>query len=114
MPRIEHLAPNDPTVAPHQPTYRPLTETIERHMGGKANPEERLVPVADLQIAPEFRAPEAHVQLMVGDYRAARRYRQEMVTRLPVMERRDGTLWAYDDYATVEAMRRVDPTATIT
>ena len=85
-----------------------------RHMGGKTNPGERVVPVADLRIAPEFRAPEEHVQLMVGDYRAARRYRRELVAQLPVMERRDGTLWAYDDGATVEAMGRVDPAAIIT
>jgi len=81
MPRIDHRGANDLTVDPNQPTYHPLTDALVRHMGGKTTPEERVVPVADLQIAPEFRAPEEHVQLMVGDYRSARRLRRASLGR---------------------------------
>jgi len=113
MPRIDHMDPNDLTVDPNRPTYQPLTDALVLHMRGGANPERRVVPVADLQIALEFRVPEEYVQIVVGDYRSARLLRQEMMTRIPVMERQDGTLWVYDNCVTVQAMWRVDPAATI-
>lgn len=95
------------------PTYRPLVRSLTRYYKGEEQPEQREIAVADLQIEPSFRSPEEHVAIMVRDFKAAALMRQEMMSRIPVMQRSDGSLWVYDDCATVEAAKRVAPNSTM-
>ena len=42
-----------------------------------------------------------------------RRSREEMLSTIPVLERSDGSLWAYDDAAFVSMCHRFAPAATL-
>lgn len=42
-----------------------------------------------------------------------RRSREEMMTAIPVLQRVDGSLWAYDDAGTIALYRVFAPTATV-
>jgi len=43
-----------------------------------------------------------------------RRNREEMLETIPVLERADGSVWAYDDAAYVAAFQALAPNANIT
>jgi len=99
-PRVERLDPA--TLRSDRPIYRPLVDALTR--GDR--PEERLIVASDLRIAPKFRGREEDIEAGVRHLDTLRLLRQEFLQRVLVMERRDGSLWIYDDCAYVAAVQR--------
>lgn len=93
------------------PFYQPLLDALE----GDETPEHRLVPVLDLQIAAAFQPPEEVTELIAANLDGLGRLTEEFMTpaSVLVMERRDGSLWVYDDCPYVAAMQPVHPNAVV-
>jgi hypothetical protein len=107
VPRLTEIKLSD--LRSDRPIYQPLMDALTR---GEV-PEERLIAVADLRVSPKFRSPEEHVQIVLQEFTATKLVSQEFLRRVLVMERRDGSLWVYDDCAYVAAAQRVDPALAI-
>ncbi len=91
----------------HGPIYRPLVDALVSGV----EPERRAIPAAELRINPKFRAPAAAIAAAVKHIKTHQLLDQEFMTEVLVMQRRDGSLWVYDDTLRVAAMQQVDPTA---
>ncbi len=91
----------------HGPIYPPLVDMLASDFV----PERRAIPAAELHINARFRPPAAAVVAMVKHIKAHRLLEEEFMTVVLVMQRRNGTLWVYDDTLRVAAMQQVDPTA---
>jgi hypothetical protein len=100
--KFVNVNPDD--LIPTMPTYEPLVNALLND-----TPEERVIPVALLQIEPAFRAPDWILGLFLKQFAQFQLEHEEFLYKVLVMERRDGTLWVYDDQAYVEAAQRVRP-----
>jgi hypothetical protein len=104
MPYVRFVKVDQDKLIPTMPIYQPLVDALLSQ-----TPEERVIPVGELQIEPEFRAPEWILKLFLERFAQFQLEKEEFLSKVVVMERSDGSLWVYDDQAFVEAAWRVRP-----
>jgi hypothetical protein len=104
VPNMKFVNVNLDDLVPTMPTYEPLIHALMND-----TPKERVIPVANLQIEPAFRAPEWILGLFLKQFAQFHLEHEEFLHKVLVMERSDGSLWVYDDQAYVEAAQRVRP-----
>jgi hypothetical protein len=108
MPNMKFVNVDPDDLIPTMPTYEPLVHALTNE-----SPEERVIPVSLLQIEPAFRAPDWILNLFLKQFAQFHLEKEEFLYKVLVMERRDGTLWVYDDQAYVEAAQRVRPSLSL-
>jgi len=93
--------------------YEPFLQAYMAWMEGKTTAEERTVVARDVGIPEGFEAPPEHVDIMLQAFVELRRTREEMMQAIPVLERADGSVWAYDDTAIMAAYHVLAPEANV-
>jgi len=93
--------------------YEPFTTALVATMTGEVVPEERTVTAREVRIPEGFEAPPEHVDAMLAAFVELRRTREEMMEPIAVLERADGSLWAYDDAALMAAYHVLAPDARV-
>ncbi len=103
MEQIEALE-RDGKFVRRQTLYMPLVEALVAYEDGRISAEDRMVPVSHLRIDPGFAVPENIVtKIFVPRFK-------QLKHRVLVMRRTDGSMWVYDDCATVQAAQMIDST----
>lgn len=93
--------------------YEPFVQALMAHITNPAQTRRRSVPVQNVGIPAGFEAPAEHIAMMRPAFQEMRRTREETMQPIPVLERADGSLWAYDDAATIALYRELAPDATV-
>ena len=93
--------------------YEPFTTALVACTTGEVVPEERTVTAREVGIPEGYEAPPEHVDIMLGAFGELRRTREEMMDPIAVLERGDGSLWAYDDAALMATYHVLAPDARV-
>lgn len=91
--------------------YEPFMEAYLAYLSGETIAEERTVAAREVSIPEGYEAPAEHVDLMLESFTWRRRTREEAMEAIAVLERADGSLWAYDDAALIAAYHLMAPNA---
>lgn len=111
----EEMVPADQLrVDPNFKHYEPFMDAFMKHMEDPAAAERRSVPAKTVGL-PAGREPnQADVDGFcpgIDAFNELRRSREEMMYEIPVLERHDGSLWAYDDPVLMNLYHRYAPDA---
>lgn len=115
MPRRfrEENVPIDKLRVDESRIYEPFMDAYTAYLTGKTTPTERTVAARDVGIPEGFEAPSEHVDIMLKSFVDLRRHREEMMQAIAVLERADGSVWAYDDTAIMAAYHVLAPDARV-
>jgi len=94
--------------------YQPFLDACLSNMQDLSSAEICNLGVTTVQVPPlSYAELKVLLHMDETDFHAVHASRKAMMSLIPVLQRADGSLWAYADVATVALYRRFAPTATV-
>jgi len=94
-PKLEWRNAND--LKNDRPIDQVFLEAVKRYMENPDSAEIRTVVARNVHVPEGFEADPKNLRIMRPHFEWTRLQNEEMMTPICVLERADGTLWAYDD-----------------